>query len=166
MPYKIIAACAGVKRVIGANGKIPWYLPEDFKHFKESTLNSVLVMGRKTYDSLGVSGLARRHIVVLTNNNPYGWDELTQSDPNKPPFRVMIAGDKIIPFLDAHSKDNTVWVCGGESIYKLFLPKCEEAIISEVEGEYEGDTFLPELSQFKKKELMKTYTGFSVYRYN
>ena len=164
MAYKIIAAMSASNRVIGSEGHIPWKIKEDFQHFIKMTEHHVLVMGMKTYKSLGTVGLKNRQIIVLTKNNTYGWDEATYEHPKYGKIIVNITNDSIIPSLDEASKRQTIWICGGAEIYKLFLQKCDEVILSEIRQEYSGDVFMPEF-QFKEKNLISTFEKFDVYSY-
>src|SRR5262245_51281334 len=105
--YKAIAALSP-NRVIGRNNRIPWHLPEDFRWFKEITMGHILLMGRKTFESIG-RPLPGRETVVLSRRG-------FQSDG----VRVV----STVAELDFSRDPRTVFVCGGAEIYELMLPMC------------------------------------------
>ncbi|MFD1396685.1 dihydrofolate reductase [Kroppenstedtia eburnea] len=114
-------------RVIGRKGQMPWHLPNDLKHFKETTTGHTIVMGRKTYESIG-KPLPRRRNVVLTANRhfqaPKGVEVIHS------PREVAQLGD--------------VFIIGGAQLYEQFLPLADRLYITEIDLETEGDTFFPE----------------------
>lgn len=115
-------------RVIGCNGNLPWHLPDDFRWFKQKTMGGTLVMGRKTFESIG-KPLPGRHNVVLTRDP-------TWSFPNI----------EVIHELDCVSTDRwsgDVFVIGGATIYAALLPHCTDVFLTQVHATYPGDTFLP-----------------------
>ncbi len=132
-PWIAIAAMAE-NRVIGAGNRIPWHLPEDFKWFKATTLGGTLVMGRKTYESIG-RPLPGRTTVVLSRRGIV--DE-----------RVLAASDlEAIPGMPLPTP---VFVCGGAEIYRQALPRCRTLLLTRVHGTPEGDAFFPEFeSRFR-----------------
>lgn len=123
---KAIAAMSE-NRVIGNQGKIPWHIPADFKWFKECTLDSTLIMGRKTVESLPKK-LPRRSIITLSGN--------------KSTEKIMSMVKLIENNQDA-TNPRPVWLCGGAKIYSLLLPYCTELYLTRVHKEYVGDTFFP-----------------------
>jgi len=119
-----------VNRVIGAGGKIPWHLPEDFKWFKKMTTRQVIVLGRRTFESIG-NPLPNRTTVVLTRSaEPIPGvlviSDLSRLDPAQPPF----AGREI-------------FICGGAQLYNEALPLCSDLYLTLVKRIVEGDTFFP-----------------------
>lgn len=132
--------------VIGKDNKLIWNIPDDLKRFKKLTTNHTIIMGRKTFESLGRVLPNRKHI-VLTNDKRY-----TVDNPN-----VQIIHD--VEELSKYEEDNQEhFVIGGAMIYKLLLPKCNKLYITEVEQEFEGDTFFPEIKQDEWK-IVKKETG-------
>lgn len=114
-------------RVIGHNGDIPWHLPEDFKWFKQTTMGGILIMGRKTYESIG-RPLPGRETIVLSRS------------------KQEIEGVRVITDLEQLNQlpaDKTVWVAGGGEIYSLLLPRCSELLLSRVHRQCEGDALFP-----------------------
>ena len=124
--FKAIAAMS-LNRVIGDGNKIPWHLPEDFKWFKATTLGHVLVMGRKTFESIG-RPLPGRETIVLSRA---GW-----SHP----------GVKTVASLDAAAAlagDRQTYISGGAQIYAQALPLCSDLFLTLVKREVSGDPFFP-----------------------
>lgn len=132
--------------VIGKDNKLIWNIPDDLKRFKKLTTNHTIIMGRKTFESLGRVLPNRKHI-VLTNDKRY-----TVDNPN-----VQIIHD--VEELSKYEEDNQEhFVIGGAMIYKLLLPKCNRLYITEIDEEFEGDTFFPEIKQDEWK-IVKKETG-------
>jgi dihydrofolate reductase len=144
--FKAIAAMSE-NRVIGNGGKIPWHLPEDFKWFKTSTMGGILVMGRKTYESIG-RPLPGRDTYVLSRQareirGVHSFTDLS-----------------VLDYLDT---DQTIWIAGGGEIYEQMLPKCSELYLSRVHREVEGDAFFPEFEDdFELKSIIQKDDDFTV----
>lgn len=150
MRWMIGIAALAEHRVIGNAGKIPWYLPEDFKHFKATTMGQVLVMGRRTYESIGRPLPGRRTLVVSQRPEP-------------------IEGVEVVPTLEQlHTADfeTEVFLCGGGMLYRAGLKYCRALILTHVHAAYPGDVFFPEYeAEFKESERLLERPGFSVVRY-
>jgi dihydrofolate reductase len=119
-------------RVIGADGTIPWRLPEDLANFKALTLGTTVVMGRATWQSLPapLRPLPGRRNVVLSRQS--GWR--------------AEGAEVAVSLVDAlAAADGDVWVIGGGAVYREALPLAEQVVITEVDASYDGDTFAPEL---------------------
>jgi len=130
----LIAAVAEENRVIGQDKDLPWHIPEDLQHFKELTTGHALLMGRRTFESIVHqfgSPLPDRRMVVLTTQGPF--DEY----PEVETYASIDAA------LDALADEDVVFIGGGESIYRQFLPEADRLELTLVEGEYEGDTYFP-----------------------
>lgn len=125
----VLIAAVAENGVIGNNGGIPWHLPEDFAHFKATTLGHTLVMGRATYESIG-RPLPGRRTVVLTR------------DPGWHADGVTVARDLATALTDLTGE---VYVAGGAQVYAAALPFADAQVLSEVHLSPEGDTFYPEL---------------------
>ena len=125
----IIAACSK-NRVLGKNNKLIWNLPEDLKKFKESTLGHPIVMGRKTYESIGRPLPNRTNIILTRNKNYFVKGCLVYND-----FRDI---------LDIWEKNN-IFIIGGSEIYKIFLPFTDKIELTLIDKDFVGDTFFPEL---------------------
>jgi len=151
--WKAIAALAE-NRVIGAGGKIPWRLPDDLKFFKEKTLGNTVVMGRKTWDSLGKPLPGRRNVVVSR--------KLAEGEKSLP-------GAVTVPNLeavDALPPQGDVWVIGGAEIYALALPRCAELYLTHVPGKPAGDAYFPSYEHlFAAAEIVRETPEFKIVRY-
>jgi len=113
---------------IGFNNSIPWKLSEDLKLFKKLTLNKCIVMGRKTYESIG-KPLPKRVNIVLTKNVDLKYDN------------VIIAND-VSEVLDIVRKnDKELFVCGGYSVYRSFLPLANKLYVTMVSADCKCDTY-------------------------
>ena len=125
-PFKAIAAMAE-NRVIGRENRIPWHLPEDFRWFKQTTTGHVLVMGRKTFESIG-RPLPHRTTLVLT-----------RSGFTHPGVGIVTDLSQIRPAGDPRD----YFICGGAEIYRQALPLCSDLYLTLVKGVIDGDTFFP-----------------------
>jgi dihydrofolate reductase len=137
-PFKAIAAMS-LNRVIGAGNKIPWHLPEDFKWFKKMTTGQVIVMGRKTYESIG-KPLPNRMTIVLS-----------RSQLNIQGVRV-VADFKELGSLGSELARREIFICGGAQVYEQALPLCSDLYLTLVKRNVEGDTFFP---AFEDKFLLE-----------
>jgi dihydrofolate reductase len=120
--------------VIGHNNTLPWHLPEDLAHFKATTLGQPVIMGRKTWDSLPVKfrPLPGRMNIVVTR----------QTDWHSDGAHVVHSVDEA---LQACPTDAQPWVIGGAELYRLAMPLATRVVVTEIDAEYEGDAFAPEL---------------------
>lgn len=124
--FKAIAAMS-LNRVIGRGNQIPWRLPEDFKWFKRVTTGHIIVMGRKTFESIGKPLPNRTTIVV------------SRTQPAIPGVRVIASLDEI----DPSRETGDVFICGGAQIYAEALPRCSDLFLTIVKRTVEGDAFFP-----------------------
>lgn len=121
--------------VIGRNNKLIWHLPEDLKRFKTLTTGKTIIMGRKTFESLGRILPNRKH-VILTKDTNFNIDD----------ERVEVIHD--INELDKYIQLNEeCFVIGGGLIYKQLLQKAEKLYITKIDQEFEGDTYFPEIDE-------------------
>lgn len=132
LSLKAIAAMS-LNRVIGYKNTIPWHIPEELKWFRQKTLGQTIVMGRKTFESIGGKSLPKRTNVVITSHPPKETDP-TLSYIENPEDIFKLSGN--------------IWICGGESVYCYFLPHCEELFLTIVKRTVEGDTFFPSFEKF------------------
>jgi dihydrofolate reductase len=148
MTVTLIAAVAK-NGVIGAGGGIPWHLPEDFAHFKATTLGHTLVMGRATYESIG-RPLPGRTTVVLTRDPDWQADGVTTAASIEAAL-ALAEGD--------------VYVAGGAAVYEAALPYADEQLLSEIDLEPEGDTSYPAYDDAQWPEVSRQHhDGFDVVR--
>ncbi|MFN0181095.1 MAG: dihydrofolate reductase [Gemmatimonadales bacterium] len=119
--------------VIGANGRLPWHLPDEIKHFKRLTVDHTVIMGRKTYDEVGRPLPNRRNVVISRN----------------PAFRPP--GVTVVPNLDEAlalgATETEVFVIGGAEIYRLALPRADRLYLTVVHATFEGDVVFPPFDQ-------------------
>ena len=146
---KAIAAMS-LNRVIGRDNKIPWHLPEDFKWFKQLTTGQVVVMGRRTFESIG-RPLPHRETIVLS-----------KTARSLPGVRIIASLDE----LDLQHEDRDVFICGGAEVYRTALPRCSDIYLTILDREFEGDVFLPEFEdQFDLVETIREGPDFRIVRY-
>lgn len=147
--FKAIAAMS-LNRVIGSGNKIPWHLPEDFKWFKTTTTGHVLVMGRKTFESIG-RPLPNRETIVLSRS--------AFSFPGVKTIRG-------IEEIEGLAGGREVFIAGGAQVYELALPFCSDLYLTLVKREVEGDAFFPPFEdKFELVEQLWDTPEFSILHY-
>jgi dihydrofolate reductase len=150
MTVTLIAA-VGANRAIGRDNGMPWHLPEDLAHFKRTTLGHTLVMGRRTYDSIGRT-LPGRTTVVVTRQA--GW--------SAPGVRVAHSLEQALAMADG----GEVFVAGGGEIYAQALPLADAMVLTEVEQSPEAEVFFPEVDPADWREVgREPRDGFSFVTY-
>ena len=122
-------------RVIGNVGQLPWHIPEDLKWFKEKTLGAKIIMGRKTFDSLGKALPKRTNIVVTRDSNFKAANVEVFSD-------LQAAIDRCR--LDSRA-DEEVFIGGGGEIYKLSMPFIQKLYLTIIHQDFPGDAYFPEV---------------------
>lgn len=135
--FSIICAIAE-NRAIGKNNDLLWHIPEDFKHFKEKTMGHVVVMGQKTFESIG-KPLPNRTTIVLSN------------DPLVNIEGVIMARtfDEVFEKARELEKEE-VFICGGGSVYAQTIDMVDKLYLTVVNGDFEADVFFPEYDKFTK----------------
>jgi dihydrofolate reductase len=126
MKLAIIAAI-GKNRVIGKNGKLPWHISADLKRFKRLTTGHTVLMGRRTFESLGRPLPGRRNVVL--SSRPASGAETFTSIPGA---------------LEALATEDTVYIIGGAQLYAAFLDRADELNLTLVDREVDGDAYFPE----------------------
>lgn len=129
----IAVAAMASNRVIGAEGRIPWQVPEDLRWFKELTIGGTLLMGRVTFDSIGRALPGRETIVMSRKEN------------------CQIPGVQVIRDLSGINSARVVgdiFVVGGAEVYRVALPYCRDLYLTEILQEVEGDRTMPVFSDF------------------
>jgi len=176
IPFKAIAAMS-LNRVIGAGGKIPWHLPEDFKWFKRVTTGHVIVMGRKTFEFIG-RALPNRETVVLSRGEfsfpgvrvIRGLDELIRLFPS-PGLKATLSpsdGERagVRGASDDPAVSREIFICGGAQVYQQALPLCSDLYLTFVKREVQGDAFFPPFEdQFKLEQEILDRPEFSILHY-
>lgn len=175
-----------LNQVIGQGNKIPWHLPEDFKWFKRMTSGNVVIMGRKTFESLGkplpnrVNIVLSRHPGRLKRDYPElfagAWVARGKTQVQKPfQFDLPRAGGAttvdlrvIKDFLKLNPGDAPLdfFICGGAQIYEQALPLCSDLYLTLVKREVEGDALFPPFEdRFKLVETLRDEPEFSILHY-
>ena len=124
---------------IGKNNQLLWHLPADLKHFKEITTGHTIIMGRKTYDSIGKPLPNRRSIVITRSND------------------LVIEGVEVVNSLNEAialcKPDQEAFIIGGSEIYKQAMPYASTIHLTKVHQQYEADAFFPEISPIDWREI-------------
>lgn len=129
---------------IGKDNKLLFRLKKDLAHFKKLTLNNIVIMGRKTYESMG-GGLPKRENIVLTRNKDYKINDGLV-------FNNVV---KLLSYLEKNKNDRDIFVIGGNEIVELLLSFCDEAIITKIDTKKDADTFLHNFDNDKNFEIYK-----------
>ncbi|MCZ6559577.1 MAG: type 3 dihydrofolate reductase, partial [Gammaproteobacteria bacterium] len=123
----------GRNRVIGRDNQLPWHLPADLAHFKATTMGKPILMGRKTWESIG-KALPGRKNIVLTGQAGYTTDGAT----------VVNSIDEAIAACESAEE---LMVIGGAGVYQAFLPRAQKIYLTQIDNDIEGDTFFPQLDE-------------------
>jgi len=126
-----LIVAAAENNAIGKGNRMPWHLPNDFKYFKEKTLNHSVVMGRKTFESIG-KPLPERRNIVMTKNTNYLHEEVD----------VVNNIDELLLYC---RDEREIFIIGGAEIYKQTLPLAHKVLLTRVHTTVDGDAFFPEL---------------------
>ncbi len=139
-------------RVIGRDGELPWHLPADLAFFKRTTSGHPIVMGRKTYESIG-RPLPKRRNIVLTRDPE--WSAPGVEVIHRPEDLIRLPG-----------LDGTVFIIGGAEIYAAFLPRIDELLVTHVHSHHQGDTHFPEFEHaFPHSENIESHPEFTISRW-
>ena len=159
MIISIIAAVAE-NNAIGKNGQLPWHLPADLKHFKNLTMGHHIIMGRKTFESVGKPLPGRTNIIITR-----------QKDFETENCIVVHSLDEAIKSV---VDDDDPFICGGAEIYKQALDIADKMYLTRIHEEFDGDTFFPEIDmnvwretereKSKPDEKCKYYYSFCVFK--
>ena len=152
LPKLVAIAAIDDNRTIGLDGKLPWRLPEDLKFFRDTTMGHPVLMGRKTFQSLGKPLKGRRNIV------------LSRTLESLPGAEVI---HKLEDLTELADLGQIVYVIGGAIVYTTILPFCQELILTRINGVFQGDTFFPSSyrSLFKAKQKLQIGDCYSIRRY-
>jgi dihydrofolate reductase len=134
-------------RGIGKDNKMPWYLPADFAYFKRMTMDHTIIMGRKTFDSIGRKPLPKRHNVILTRDHNF---ECEACD-------VVHSVDEAIERFGKGGilEGKELFVIGGVEVFRLFMPYADRMYITEIAHRFEADTFFPEVDKVEWREVAR-----------
>ena len=136
----IIVAVAR-NNVIGKDGKLMWHIPEDLRRFKKLTTGHTIIMGRKTFESLGRVLPNRKHVVITHSK------ELVIDDEN---VEIMNNIKLLKGYIESPEEN---FVIGGEQIYKMTLPFASKIYITKIDEKFDGDAFFPKVSESMWKEV-------------
>lgn len=153
---KIIIVAVAKNRVIGKGEKIPWHSKEDFKHFKATTLGFPILMGRKTFESIGKPLPGRLSVVITGDANlKYDYENVVVVNSIEKAFEVC-----------EEKNYEKAFICGGGNIYSQTMDIADEIILSEMKLEPEGDIFFPEVDK-TRWELTgsEEFEEFKILRY-
>ena len=123
----------GRNRAIGRDNKLPWHLPADLAHFKATTMGKPILMGRKTWESIG-KALPGRLNIVLTGQAGYHADGATVVSSIDDAISVCGSADELM-------------VIGGAGVYQAVLPSAQKIYLTLIDEDFDGDTFFPELDE-------------------
>lgn len=144
-----LIAAIGRNNEIGYNGKMPWNIPEDMRHFKSYTMGKIIIMGRKTFISLGKPLSGRRNVVVSSGNLG----------------TLGVCAHSIESALSIEHCYSELVVIGGASLYEQTINRADKLVITHIDAEFQADTFFPsiDLTQWK---INSTIDGSDeVYKY-
>jgi len=125
-----LIAAMDKNRLIGSNNGMPWHLPADFKHFKEVTMGKPVIMGRKTFESIGRPLPGRKNIVI--SRSGFTADGVVSADSID--MAIQLSGDV-----------DEVMIIGGANLYQQMIEKADRMYLTHVEAECEGDAWFPEI---------------------
>lgn len=133
MTKKIVAIWAQDEEgVIGKDNRLPWHLPAELKHFKETTLNHAILMGRVTFDGMGRRLLPGRETLILTRNSEETIDG------------ALVFQDVKSVLSWYQNQEKNLYILGGKQIFQLFESYLDEIIVTQIHAQVEGDTYFPE----------------------
>ncbi len=144
-------AAMGKNRVIGKNNKMPWHLPADLQWFKSTTMNSPIIMGHKTYESIG-RPLPGRLNIVLSRDTHLTIDGCEVA--NSAEQAIQLA-KKELQHACPEDKQQEVFITGGAYLYELFLPKAERLYLTLIDEDFDGDTYFVDYEQYDWQQVCR-----------
>jgi len=127
-------------RLIGRDNQLPWHLPQDLAYFKKVTMNHKIIMGRKTFESIG-RPLSGRENIIVTRDLTYSQEGCT----------ILHSIDEILEL--SSRSDEELFVIGGAEIFKEILPVSDRLYITEIDDVFEGDTYFPDRKETEWKKI-------------
>lgn len=131
--------------LIGVDGKLPWYLTRELQHFKETTLNQAILMGRVTFDGMNRRLLPNRQTLVMTRDVNYQVDGVL----------TMTSVEEVLDWY--HAQEKTLYVIGGSKVLEAFDGYFNRVIKTVVHHQFEGDTYRPKLDLSRFREESQTF---------
>lgn len=146
MTKKIIAIWAeDDNHLIGQDNGLPWRLPKELQHFKETTMGHALLMGRVTFDGMGRRVLPGRKTLILSRDKDLELEGVA----------LLHSVEEVLAWFE--QQDKNLYVVGGASIYELFAPYYDALIMTKVHGSFEGDTYFPQLDLSAFKQVSESH---------
>jgi len=146
-----LLAAVGANLVIGRDGNMPWHLPQDLAHFKATTMGHTMVMGRKTYDSIG-GALPGRRTIVITGQQ--GWHAAGAEVAHSLAEAFALAGP------------TDVFVVGGEQVYREAMPFADQMLLTQIDQSPDGDAYFPPFEADHWQEASREgHEGFAFVSY-
>lgn len=139
MKISMIAAIASENRALGKDNDLIYKIPEDLKRFKEKTTEHLIIMGRKTFESIGKALPNRINIVITKNPNFFAENVV-----------VTHSLDEALRLAELKARDDEIFIIGGGQIYEEAIGKADKLYLTIVEGNPDADTYFPDYSHFKK----------------
>lgn len=146
LPFLSLLVAMSKNRVIGKNNQLPWHLPEDLKYFKSLTMGHPIIMGRKTYESIG-KVLPGRINIIVTRQKDYVIPSAIVVNSIQSAFTAGF---------EENSEKNEAFVIGGEEIFHQALIFSQRIYLTEIQKTFDGDTFFPELNSQEWRETKRT----------
>ena len=137
-----LIAAMGKNRVIGNKGKLPWNMPADLKYYKNKIKGKTVIMGRKTFESMGSKPLPNRPNIMITRNKDFRVKDAI----------VVHSADEALKEAEKYGMEEAM-VIGGSEIYEAFLPIANRLYLTIIDGNFEGDAFFPEYDITEWKEV-------------
>jgi len=141
----IIVAKAS-NNIIGKNNSLIWHLPEDLKRFKELTTGHTIIMGRRTFESLGRVLPNRKHVILCND---------MQMDVEDERIEILDDISKLDKYINSEEEN---FVIGGATIYRLLMPYANKMYITEIDQEFDGDVSFPEINK-EEWDIVETQKG-------
>jgi dihydrofolate reductase len=141
-PKLYLVAAVAANQIIGRDGQLPWHLPEDLKHFKRLTLGHAVIMGRRTWESLGRRPLPDRENIVVTRQP--GYEAPGASVASSLEAAVALCAGEAVAF-----------VIGGEQLFAESLPIATGLVLTEIHRDYEGDARFPPYERSRWREAQR-----------
>jgi len=140
-----LLAALSENRVIGREGRLPWRLPDEMQHVKQLSMGHCLLMGRKTFESIG-RPLPGRTTIVITRDPDFAFEG------------VVVARDLEAAVVAAEERgDDEAFVFGGEAVYRLALPRADRLYLTRVHAPVTGDAFFPEFDEREWELVSQTF---------
>lgn len=153
-----IIVAKSINNIIGSNNKLPWYIPDDLKRFKNITSNNIVIMGRKTFESIGKPLPNRVNYVISKNYKELNKEYLYDDDI----IFFKNIEDSINYFVD-QNKHNKMFVIGGNMLYRYFINNnlYDKIYLTEILNIFNGDTYFPDVDLDKHNKITKHISEYN-----